>query len=727
MGENTGHHKLVHKPGETDETDETEKIYLANDNNLADGDLPQTKQNETIREKIRRKFACLGLTWQGLVLLLVICIILLIFFIIIIVLAVKLALYQKHSSNICKTPDCLRTSANILEKMDENVDPCQDFYTFSCGMWNNAEKNSYGVTVSGRESRLGQHLREYRGRIRDLINTKAYSSNVSSLEWKMKNFYESCMNTESIDAASVHPIMRIIDQLYGWNVLANWVLSQWDNNEVLRKLHVEYGVNPFFRPVLVVDDKVAKIEIMPSGLGLPHKKYYFRNHYDRIVEAYKRLMHDTAVLLGATGPKAKAFADEVFYFEKRLAHVYPDDDYRSRLRFPQELTSVVELNSWSRQINWREYLNVAFPGFAILDTTMILANKTYLQEVSKLFSSTDHEVMNNYMIWTLVHHYAPYLSKSFQKVLDNFQNALTGSKQSKSRWEFCIEEVEKLFPIGIEALYVDNYISKSEIENVKKYFHEISGTFIERINGYDWMDEESKHATRSLLIILKSDFFHNIINGVTYQNILAVKWLKNQLNREWHMSYFSEQNIPFITLSRKNLVVPYYLIQEPIFDSRQFAALNFGALGWLIGRALIQGFENADIIHSIYDESTFLPNCDDEENKFDAVTTQDENMADIAGLTLAYYGFLNWVSHHAEYKLLPAITDFTNEQLFFISYGQSLCAELTPETLSNELDGAKFSPNQIRVNGVVLQMAEFSSAFDCSYSSEMNAHRKCNT
>lgn len=806
---------VLDEKGDDKMLDKEEKQFLENDACLEkganDSNRRETPTKRTLKERVKQKCSCLSLTWRGLLIFFVLCVLLFIFLIVIIVLAVHVDCWGGFSSSVCQKPECLRIGADLVEKLNLSATPCDDMFSFSCGGW--VDKHKYNnreyqdiLDSRGKYNTEAELVRLYHDRLRKTLNTLPYITNVASVLWKMKSFYDSCVNIDNIEAAGGEPLKRILNRLNGWDVIGQWTVSAWDFKRVLIQLHGTYGVYPFFKPAVQLDTLLADktiLKLEPSGLGLPERSYYFRNRDDKVIQAYKHMLRDSAVLLGATGPAANTFADDTFHFEKRIAEIYPEEDSANRFG-PQQHPTVGELRSWLPLVSWFDHLNMVFPSSNIRENTRVVANKTYLTHVSRIISNSDDRALNNYMLWKVVHQYAPYLSNTFQQVLDNFQHALTGSTLPLDRWEFCIQETEKVFPLAITSLYVhDKEYDLHVLGNVTNMFNTIIDTFIDRIEDYSWMDEKSRDFTiekvrllqlhvsvpqpvnssqmvlhYSQLNILKPDFFQNILRAVEFRNHLSVTWLQNASAFLWDQPEDCSDRTPFVVPAKHKLVLSPILTHVPLYGVYQPSSVNFGALGSLIGRTLIHEFEDADEYDKYWRQHTNYHhhrNWDDRENywakleftpkwwtnytleryekhqncvateyykyemrdvevdghsrkadiRVDGNRTVDQNVADLGGAILAYHAYKSWAWKHGEDKRLPAIHDKSQTQMFFFGYAQSFCSVERPQSLVNELQITRFSPNILRVNGVLSHMREFAWVFGCSYYADMNEPEKC--
>lgn len=180
-------------------------------------------------------------------------ILVLILLIIVIVLATVLPCDngQPSSRPLCDIPDCYRVSGQVLQQLNTNVDPCSDFYDFACGGWlrDNLIPARYGEV-----SVVTNAERDFLHQSREIVETLPYSIESRSLPWKLQSFYHSCMDLDSIDSAGDTFLKRQIEQLKGWKPIQTWQTNSWDWEKVLRDLHSEYGVFPFFKISARPDD-----------------------------------------------------------------------------------------------------------------------------------------------------------------------------------------------------------------------------------------------------------------------------------------------------------------------------------------------------------------------------------------------------------------------------------------------------------------------------------------
>lgn len=767
------------------------------------------EKTSRMKEKIKEKCACLELSWNGLKLLIGLGLLCFLLLVVTIVLASSLDCWGWSRKSICQEPKCLRIGADVLERLNQSARECHDFFAFSCGQWTAREAFGEAVAYHGKFSAATENERQFRDVIRRRLTTAPYIRNISSIKWKLKAFYDSCMNEDAVEALQMTPLERLIRALNGWKLLAH-ATPMWNFDTALLELQLRYGVNPFFEVYVDVDNFIPDktvIKLKPSGLTLPYRELYFRHRHDKIVKTFLTTLRDIANLFGASGRSVKAFEDSIYYFEKRIAEVSPHNRYNKHQLYQRPIT-LERLQVAAPRIRWVDHLRQFFPKLDINEQTLVVTNLTYLMQISQIISSSDSGSLNNYMMWQLVHKYASYLSSDARETIDELRHQATGSYRSKARWEFCTEEALKIMPVAMNSMYAETEIPVQAYGNVSLMFNELIHIISKRIGYVKWMDDKTKQFTQeraksfridtspppfvnssevghlySKLIIQKSDFFQNIINGVAlrYQNYES--WLQNASRFYWFKKFGTRAQTPFLHPQHKIMVIPVSLLTRPWFNLSQPFSMNFGGLGVLMARTLINALEDGreydrmwrivpNVYHEIngwrYEErredkdpehkishwwtnytleryerhqncvateffKLNLPNVEVDHYGhrlnvwINGNRTVRENIADMGGIAAAYHAFINWEWNHGRDKFLPGLQNRTQNQMFFIGYAQTQCSIERPASILADLHFSDFSPNKIRVNGALSQLQEFIWTFGCAYRDFMNSRYKCET
>lgn len=687
--------------------------------------------------------------------------------VVIILLSVPCSPPPQPSRLLCDSPDCYGTSSAILRQSNSSIEPCDDFYSFACGGWlrDHPIPPQYGGVSVGSNAR-----RAFADRSRTIIETMPYTANFQTLQWKLKSFYHSCMDLDTVDSLGDTFLKNHIELLKGWKPLTSWVPGSWDWAKVLRSLHGEMGVFPFFS-ISVKPDDVNPIQnailISPSGLGLPHASYYFHVADDKVILAYRQLMKDLAQNLGATSLLSQSFADEIFHFEKRIAEkiLLLESTNDSVV----EKVTIKELRAISQRIKWIDHLKAFFTNAYISENTPVYTtSKQYLTDVSTILSTTDMGSLNSYLIWTLVFKYAPYLSEKYRTAYDTYLRVFTGAPEPQPRWEFCIEATNEVFNLALVSYYVHQTIPEEKFHIANEVYKNVRDAFVHTLRNVDWMESHTKNLVvdkiktiypkvaysdfvltdsyldqfYSELSVLKTHFSQNIQNGALFKNKKLEDAIKNASRDYLKLNVMAGDNPYHSSLNQIN--IPPVMLREPFLNDDQPRYITYGNLGSYVGHGLVQGLEE---VGKTFERSGFTPimwtnvtlvaiakylGCLAEHHrdyKFDVNEVFKNqslynSFADISGIRQSYNAFMNWESQKGEERILPGVT-YTTQQLFFISYAQTMCSAAREEEMQNFVKLSRYLPGRVRVLSTLSQVSEFTEAFGCGRNTLLNPDKRC--
>jgi len=745
---------------------------LAIDNHNEDMKLPTRKEKDSYLKKYAKK---LGLNDRGCYLAIALAIIA--FFFLVIIIAMAASWPNSHlrytgSIALCSTPACLEASSSIVSAYNNSLEPCTNMWEFSCGSW--VSRNGIPETRS-RWDRIEQtkyRTRQTKSRLISMFSHEP--SQINSIEWKVQNFYDSCKTLMYIEQDKEKPLMKIINNIGGWDVLRSFNLYNWDMHRVLRQLHSQFGVNAFFRVDVVPDVQISGqniIQVSPDGLGMPDKTYYHRFPNDSAIQAYQTYMKDAAMLFGAPSPEAHKFAIDIFNFEKRIAEITPSSTYMNDPIKVNNKMKVKDLQTMSMNVPWLEVLKACYPNAQISETTeVVMVNPQYAADIAVIMSTTDRASLNNYLVWRMVQTYMPYLSKPYREVQDLYRKFLTGAQKPLSRWEFCEETTERFFGHLLDAIfYLEQGVTEERKISVQRIFDRIRDSVLLSISMSDQFDYHGRQAaitkirtmtiqvgTPSLLrdrkflklmykdiSVQKQDFFQNMLYGTGFLR----KWEEHSLvspgdESRW-MRNLQLDTVSFVPTANK-VVVPELLLQQPLFHPGYPPSINLGGLGAKIAVAVVDGVVGKGSVFTasgrIMDgqEANFTLSRPAEagatlrdgakclKNKWqnmrlDTPDHLDKSAMDsavsVAGAKAAY-GALGDILSVDGGKLLPALQNLDPQAIFFLEYSQSFCEQSTLQQRDIDRTVNQHLLGREKLEGVLSQFADFRHFFYCTENDE---------
>jgi putative endopeptidase len=640
--------------------------------------------------------------------------------------------------------------------MDQRIDPCVDFFTYSCGGW--LKKNPIPPDQSSWAA-YSKVQDEDTAQLRGILEAAEIpSADRDATHRKIGDYYAACMDEKAVEAAGIKPLLPHLDEIDKLSSKAGLAELASD-----RAFSSGYRRSTLFRFSSDQDAKDSSQEIAETdqgGLGLPDRDYYFKDDAKskELRTAYIAHVKKMFELLGDKTETAAAEAQTVMRIETALAQ---GSMTRVERRDPQKLyhkMSVQELQTLSPSFAWQVYftkvglpslssLNVAAPGFA----------KALSAEIDK----EDLSSWKTYLRWHLVSANARYLPAAI--VNEDFAfygKTLAGTEQIEPRWKRCTQDVDEDLGEALGQAYVEKYFSPEAKQQALKMVKEIEAAMQQDIESLSWMSDPTKqraleklHAVAnkigypdrwrdySKLEIIRGDEMGNVLRARQFEFNRQLAKIGKPVDRgEWGMTpptvnaYYDPQ--------MNDINFPAGILQAPLFDPASDAAPNYGNTGGTIGHELTHGFDdegrqfdaqgNLRDWWTASDEKEFVQRAACISDQYSTYTIIDdikingkltlgEDVADLGGLILAY---MAWKQDTQGQNLQP-IDGLTPEQRFFVGYGQSWCGATRDETKRMRATVDPHSPEKYRTNGVVSNMPEFQQAFHCKAGSPMVNQNRC--
>lgn len=640
----------------------------------------------------------------------------------------------------CQTKEEEKPIAFELTNLDESVKPQDDFYQYAIGGWllDNPIPDAY--------SRWGSFELLYENnlkQVKTILESSAKSNSVKgSIEQKVGDFYSTGMDTAKIEELGYTPIQPILEKIDKIN-------SKEDLVKVTAYLH-SHEVSPLFAFYAGVDAKNSEMMIASfwqAGMGLPDVEYYYKddNRSKEIREKYVEHIAKMFELISYSNSDAKAASEKIMEIETALAKsantlLENRDPNRTYNKLSKE-----QLIKLSPNFEWNLFFNEI--GVDNLKET-IVAQPEFLSEISSLMESAQISDWKAYLKWTLLRSTADYLSSNFvNQDFEFYGKFLNGSKKLQDRWKRVSNVLDGSIGELVGQLYVkDNFPPEAKTRAIEVVDNLIS-SMGESIKNNDWMSKETKEQALvklnsfgvkigypdkwtdySGLQISNESFFDNVWNSWNFLFKDNVKKIGKPVDKtEWGMT---PQTVnAYYSPTRNEIVFPAGILQPPFFGKDADDAINYGAMGAVIGHEITHGFddegrqydadgnirdwwteedakrfdEKAKVLVDQYNNLIALDTL-----KVDGKLTLGENIADLGGLTISYAAF----SKTNQYKEGKEIDGFTPQQRFFLSWAQVWRNNIRDENLKLRLKTDVHSPGKQRVNGPFTNMPQFLKAFN---------------
>ena len=663
--------------------------------------------------------------------------------------------FSQNQTESAQTKQELRVFDPSL--IDTAVNPCENFYRYSCNGWFKRNPLPPDQTSYGRFTELFELNRLHLKQILEDAS-KADASRTPN-EQKIGDEYASCMDAANVDKLGVTPIKPELDRIAE-------LRSVNELPVLLAHLHT-IGVNAFFDFSANQDfgnaDQVISF-YNAGGLGLPERDYYLRTD-PKSAEQRKQYVdhvHKMFVLAGEPEAQAQKDANTVMAIETRLASASLTI---TELRDPQNLnhpTDVPALAKILTHFSLNDYVEAAHaPASGKANDS----EPKFIAEFNTLIADTPLDQIRTYLRWHLIHAYGgTSMPETFETETWNFYaHILNGAEKQQERWKRCTSRVDREMGEALGQVYVAKYFPPADKEQALEMTLAIEQAMSKDIDSLDWMSpatrEQAKEKLKTVmnkigypdkwrdyskLVIVRGDPLGNQerVRQFNFNRQLA-KIGKPVDKGEWYMSpptvnaYYDPQ--------QNNVNFPAGYFQPPFYSDKEDDAANYGDMGSTIGHELTHGFDDEGRQYdkdgnlrdwwTKDDEAKFKQKAQCEIDQYDSIEavpgvhlngklTLGENLADLGGLWLAWLAWQDKAA--AEHVDMAAKTDgYTPDQRFWIAYAQQWCTDTRPEQLRSQAQTDPHAPDEYRTNSVLQDLPEFAKSFNCKASDKMVSAKAC--
>jgi endothelin-converting enzyme/putative endopeptidase len=645
-----------------------------------------------------------------------------------------------------------------LKAIDTTVNACQNFYQYACGLWRKDNPIPPDRSRWGRFDELQEHNLTIEREILEKAATP--SANRTPVEQKIGDFYASCMDETAIEAKGVEPIASALAAIQQMS-------SKQDLAREIVRLHQE-GVSALFNFGVRPDAKNTKDQIAAvdqGGLSLPDRDYYLKDDERsamlrrQYAEHMKAMFELLAKAQGRT-PDADAplRVDAVARIETALAKASMDRTARRNPDNTYHKMKVDDLAALTPNFAWKGYLEaIGLPPIQTLN----VAAPDFVKALQTLIESTSLEDLKSYLTWRVLREAGPLLPRAFQEEDFRFNGQiLRGAKEMQARWKRCVQATDRSLGEALGQKFVEVAFSGPSKAKTLDLVGQIEKEMAKDIQSAPWMSPATKDQALtklhqvtnkigypekwkdySTLRIARGDYFGDALRADQFEIQRNLAKLGKPVDKsEWSMTPPTVN--AYYSPPMNNINFPAGILQPPFYNPKATDAVNYGAIGVVIGHELTHGFDDQGRRYdgegnlrdwwSAADTKAFETRADciaQEYGNFSPVPgvtlngklTLGENAADNGGIHLAYMALMDSLAR----KVLPKQDGFTPQQQFFLGYAQVWCSNVTEEALRVLALTDPHSPGEFRVNGVVENLPEFRQAFSCKLGDRMVATEPC--
>jgi putative endopeptidase len=613
-----------------------------------------------------------------------------------------------------------------LAARDTAVKPGDDFDMYANGGWKAkteipADQASAGVDYDVFNLTQDQ--------LRAVVSKASAGSQIGAL-------YQSFMDEARIEQIDAKPLMADLAKI-------DAISSPDEMTRFMGSTQGRFGVSivgagPYADPDTPT---MNALWVGSGGLGLPDRDYYLTDSFKPQRDAYRAYIERTLKMVGVAD--AGAAADKIMALETDIAKAtWPIADRRDFSKINNPMSSA-ELATYAPEVNWKAF----FEGAAIPDQKrLILQENTSIRDIAKLYAATPLETLKLWEKFHVTHQASPYLSKRFVDSRFNFTKTLSGVTEIRPRWKRGLTLVDGSLGELVGKTYVDNYFPASSKAQMEELVANLKAAMADRIKGNSWMAAPTKTAALdklsrmevmvgypdkwrdySKLTIAADDLYGNVQRSGVFEYQYQLSDLGQTVDRKkWGMT---PQTVNAYNGGLENKIVfPAGILQAPYFDPKADAAVNYGAIGSVIGHEISHGFDDQgrkiDASGALKDWWTA-----EDAKKFEAQSevfgaqyakyeaapgafvnpklTMGENIADLAGLQVAYDAYHRSLGG----KPAPVIDGLTGDQRFFLAFAQGWRSKEREDAIKSQVASDPHTPSRFRVIGPVRNLDAWYAAF----------------
>ena len=628
-----------------------------------------------------------------------------------------------------------------VASFDTNTRPQDDLFRHTNGKWLDeveipADQATYGSFMILRD--LSEE------RVREILEDAAANPQ-PGVSQKIGDMYGSFLNEARANEFGKAPIADELDRIAKLSSIA-------ELNKLLGEFSVQ-GIDGLFGMYVNNDPGNPErylVNIYQGGLGLPDESYYREEKYAEFRDAYLPYITQMLELAGWSESEAADSAKKIFEFETTLAtHHWNVVETRDAEK-TYNLKSFDELQKTSGNYDWQLWLDGAKLEKRILAETVVMT-PSFFEGLGSLFTDENLDALKAWLSFNIINQMAPYLSSDFVNTRFEFYGRkLTGQPEMRARWKRAVQAVEGSLGEAVGEIYVQKHFPPAAKARMDGLVQNLIEAYRESILALEWMTDETKKKALvkldkftpkigypvkwrdySELEIDRDDLVGNMQRVARFVTKIEVAKIGSPIDRdEWFMT---PQTVnAYYNPGFNEIVFPASILQPPFFSLEADDAVNYGAIGAVIGHEIGHGFDDqgskydgdgalqswwTDEDRAAFESRTknlidqyaeLSPAQLDDSHKVNGELTIGENIGDLGGLSIAYKAYMNSLNGNE-----PEVIDgYTGQQRLFLSWGQAWRGKGRDELVIQRLATDPHSPNEFRCNQIIRNIDAFYDAFD---------------
>ncbi|HYD14118.1 MAG TPA: M13 family metallopeptidase [Allosphingosinicella sp.] len=620
-----------------------------------------------------------------------------------------------------------------LAARDMAVKPGDDFFRYANGTWLRATQIPADRTSWSLWTVLSEDIER---QVRAIVTEGATSRDPG--QRKVADFYAAWMDEAGIERRGTAPLQPYLQRIAAIRDRAGLLA-------VFATPGYQSPVGVGIIPDLANPTRYTAIAGQ-GGLGMPNRDYYLREgeQFDRYRAAYRNYVIQLHRLAGIADPEARA--DRIIALERRIAEAHWTPERSRDIQAINNPMNRAQLAQLAPQFDWPNYLQRR--GLGNVDI-VIATQTTAITGIGRLLDEVPLDTWKDYLTFHFINSYAQYLPRAFDEAkFDFFNRTLGGQQQQRERWKRGLGYVNASMGEAVGKIYIERHFPAESRRQMTELIGNLRAAFAERLRNLEWMDDATRQAALAKLDAFepriggpavwidytnyrvdRNDLLGNMVRAAEFNWNLQLSRLPNPVDRRlWGM------NAHIINASynplQNQITFPAGILQPPFFDPNADPAVNYGAIGAVIGHEIGHGFddqgrrfdpqgrvrdwwsatsgqrfmERAARLGAQYSSYRPLPDL-----AVNGQLTMGENIGDLGGLEMAYAAYRRHVAQHGE---PPVIDGLTGDQRFFLSWAQ-VWRSLDREGLARQrILTDPHSPEEFRVNGAVRNIDAWYRAFN---------------
>uniref|UniRef100_A0A452RGU3 Neprilysin n=1 Tax=Ursus americanus TaxID=9643 RepID=A0A452RGU3_URSAM len=494
-----------------------------------------------------------------------------------------IALYATYDDGICKSSDCIKSAARLIQNMDATAEPCTDFFKYACGGW---LKRNVIPETSSRYSNFDILRDELEVVLKDVLQ-EPKTEDIVAVQ-KAKTLYRSCINETAIDSRDGKPLLSLLPDIYDWPVATeNWEQTygiSWTAEKSIAQLNSKYGKKVILNFFVGTDDKNSMnhiIHIDQPRLGLPSRDYYdCTGVYEEACTAYVDFMISVARLirkergLPIDENQLSLEMKIVMALEKEIANATTKaEDRNDPMLLYNKMTLAQIQNNFSLEIDgkpfrWSNFTNEIMSTVNINipnEEDVVVYAPEYLTKLKLILTKYSARDLQNLMSWRFIMDLVSSLSRTYKESRNAFRKALYGTTSETATWRRCANYVNGNMENAVGRLYVEAAFAGESKHVVEDLIAQIREVFIQTLDDLTWMDAETKKKAEEKALAIKErigypddiisndnklnneylelnykedEYFENIIQNLQFSQNKQLKKLREKVDKDEYVYSF---------------------------------------------------------------------------------------------------------------------------------------------------------------------------------------------